>query len=366
MRNFEYIVVFLMISISLSGFSQEDIKLRKSKYFEIVESEHDFGHVKQVDGDISYVFRVKNITKDTLKLLDVSAECGCTDPMISNEVILPDSVADVLVVYEASTHPSYDLEDFYKVITVYGLRDTFELAIKGYVEPDLALEDFQNDKEKLLFKDYAFNFGNIYNDSLVERRFPFYNAYEKSIVLSEVVTPSYIELRSDPDTVATGTKAELVITYNPMKKSEWSFVKDLVKFKFSEMKESVTFVQSATVLERFEENRNKSLDPKIYLNVLEFDIGLVTKGDTLHSEVEIKNIGNSVLKIRKLDATCPCVKLSESSFDLGVGESKKVKLVFYTGKSRTGTQKKKIYIISNDPESSILTYLITGKTRKRY
>lgn len=344
-------------------------KLKKSSKFEVNEYVHDFGHIKQEDGDVTHVFVFKNITDSIVKLDTLEAECGCTIPSLRgvNKVVQPNTIVEVPVKYEASTHPSFDSEDFYKTITVYTSVDTFQVAITGYVLPNAEMKDYGNVKEKILFQDYGFNFGNVYHDAIVEKRYKFYNLYDETVWLDSSLTevPSWIKVSTVPSQIKHGEKGELVIRYDASGKNDWSFVTDYIKIKFSASEEPINFMQTATILERFDQNRNKTLDPKIRIDTLTYNIGSVTKGDTMSTTVTIMNEGKSPLVLRKIDPTCSCIKLSESNFTLAPNENKTIDLTFYTRKSRTGTQKKKVYFISNDPTNPVLTFNVTGKTRSR-
>ncbi len=362
-----YLFVLFPTCFFITSFSQVDII--KTDNFEVSEYVFDFGHIKQMDGDVEHKFEFKNTTNKLIQLDTLVAECGCTISTLIgvNKTILPDSSVQVPIKYEASTHPSFDSEDFFKKIVVYTSVDTFEVAITGYVLPNLEMKDYENVKEKLMFEDYGFNFGNIYHDATIERGYNFYNMFDDTISLDYKMTevPNWISVSILPEKIGHAQKGKLIIRYDPKVKNDWSFVKDYIKIKFSAMQEPVNFIQSATILERFDDKRDKVNDPIIRMDTLLFDIGSVTKGDTMSTIVTVYNDGKSPLIVRKIDPTCSCIKLKERSFILPPKQSKKVELIFYTRKSRTGTQRKKVYFISNDPNNPLVTFDIKGKTKER-
>lgn len=123
------IALFAMLFVAVLATAQEN------KIVEFNERTHDFGTVKQEDGDIFTTFTFVNTFASPITLKSVKASCGCTTPTWSHEPIAPNAQGEIKVKYVASTRPG----SFQKSITVVltnGTEDFTEvLFIKGMVTP---------------------------------------------------------------------------------------------------------------------------------------------------------------------------------------------------------------------------------------
>jgi hypothetical protein len=92
------------------------------------ETEHDFGKIPQ-GKPVYYNFEIVNTSKESLKLDNVHASCGCTTPEWSRDPIAPGATAIIKVGYNAATEGN-----FTKPITItYNTSQTKQLTIKGTV-----------------------------------------------------------------------------------------------------------------------------------------------------------------------------------------------------------------------------------------
>ncbi len=123
------IALFAMLFVAIAATAQEN------KIVEFNERTHDFGTVKQEDGDIYTTFTFVNQYASPITLKSVKASCGCTTPSYSHEPVAPNATGEIKVKYVASTRPG----SFTKSITVVlsnGTEDYTEiLYIKGQVTP---------------------------------------------------------------------------------------------------------------------------------------------------------------------------------------------------------------------------------------
>lgn len=61
---------------------------------------HDFGRIQQHQ-PAEYIFKFKNNSRDTMIIDNVRTTCGCTVPDWTVEPILPDSISQIKVIYDA-------------------------------------------------------------------------------------------------------------------------------------------------------------------------------------------------------------------------------------------------------------------------
>jgi hypothetical protein len=93
------------------------------------ETEYDFGKIPQ-GKPVTHVFEVLNNGKDSLKIINVQASCGCTTPYWEkNKIQAPKEKTKITVGYNAASEGV-----FTKVITItYNGSLTKQIIIKGEV-----------------------------------------------------------------------------------------------------------------------------------------------------------------------------------------------------------------------------------------
>jgi Protein of unknown function (DUF1573) len=93
------------------------------------EAEFDFGKIPQ-GKPVTHVFEITNAGKDSLKIINVQASCGCTTPeWNNNKAIAPGKSTNITVGYNAAAEGP-----FTKPVTItYNGTATKQLFIKGEV-----------------------------------------------------------------------------------------------------------------------------------------------------------------------------------------------------------------------------------------
>lgn len=93
------------------------------------ETEYDFGKIPQ-GRPVTHVFDVINKGKDSLKIANIQASCGCTTPdWERNKIQAPNEKTKITVGYNAASEGV-----FVKTITItYNENKTKEIVIKGEV-----------------------------------------------------------------------------------------------------------------------------------------------------------------------------------------------------------------------------------------
>ncbi|MGD8779783.1 MAG: DUF1573 domain-containing protein [Ignavibacteria bacterium] len=90
--------------------------------------------------------------------------------------------------------------------------------------------------------------------------------------------------------------------------------------------------------------------PKIVIEDDSHDFGEINEGIVVTHNYIIKNLGDAVLDIAKVKASCGCTAANPSKNKLEPGDSTTIEVKFNTFR-RYGQQKKYVYIFSNDPDN---------------
>ncbi|MDR1562326.1 MAG: DUF1573 domain-containing protein [Dysgonamonadaceae bacterium] len=141
------ILKFALIIPVLAGLcfttSADNAKKNKKKVPEITtannvsidEALHDFGTIKESDGNVTTVFTVTNNSKKPIVLQQVKISCGCTAVSYTKEPIEKGKTGEVKAVYKPKGRPG----PFEKTITITiaasDQTETVQVKIKGKVEP---------------------------------------------------------------------------------------------------------------------------------------------------------------------------------------------------------------------------------------
>lgn len=93
------------------------------------ETEYDFGRIPQ-GKSVTHIFDVVNNGKDSLKIINIQASCGCTTPdWERNKIEAPNEKTTITVGYNAASEGAFN-----KVITIsYNGTQTKQITIKGDV-----------------------------------------------------------------------------------------------------------------------------------------------------------------------------------------------------------------------------------------
>ncbi len=99
-----------------------------SDMIKISETSHDFGKIPQ-GKPVTTIFVIENIGKDTLKIENVQASCGCTTPEWNKEPVVSGGKTNIKVGYNAASEGPFE-----KVISVfYNGGQLKQFTIKGIV-----------------------------------------------------------------------------------------------------------------------------------------------------------------------------------------------------------------------------------------
>lgn len=119
--------LFLLVLLPVLAFA-------KGPEIKFIETAHDFGNITEKGGEVSTVFRFRNIGDSPLVILDTKVQCGCTRPEFPDRPVQPGQISEIKVTYNPIGHPG----EFNKQITVVSNskhNPKTRITIKGVVVP---------------------------------------------------------------------------------------------------------------------------------------------------------------------------------------------------------------------------------------
>jgi hypothetical protein len=123
---FAFVLVLLTANVVSAQEKAASISVVDSAVF-------DFGDIKEANGPVTHVFKIKNDGEIALVVTKAVASCGCTVPEHTTEPIAPGKTGEIKVTYNPTGRPG----PFAKTISVYsnGKAGSYILTIKGKVIP---------------------------------------------------------------------------------------------------------------------------------------------------------------------------------------------------------------------------------------
>ncbi|MCS7297037.1 MAG: DUF1573 domain-containing protein [Bacteroidia bacterium] len=348
-----------------------------SKLIEFAKLEHDFGKIKEEDRSASTKFTFKNISKETVRIVDVKASCGCTSPSWSKDPIPAGKEGFVEALYSAWGRPG----PFTKTLTVRvrserdtTREETYLLTIKGEVLPrPKGPEDFYPTKIGNLRFGPAnhLSFGNIKTNERRTLTATIYNDFTRPIQLGEFKdVPRHIKVayRTPTGTASSYTlppkdTVQIVVEYDAGTANDYGFLYHVFRIRTNDSIESEKpFYVTANVEEYFGELTEEELQnaPKAEFDATEYNYGKIKAGEKVTHEFRLTNAGKKPLLIRKVKASCGCTAANPDKSELKPGESTTIKVTF-DSTGRSGKDSKSVTVITNDPRRPVTNLIIQGE-----
>jgi hypothetical protein len=328
------------------------------------KTSHDFGSIKEANGNVEYKFEFTNNGTSELIVQNVRPSCGCTTTGWSREPIKPGAKGFITAVYNPKNRPGR----FNKSLTIISnaTPPQMRIYIKGNVEPKprSIADDYPTVMGGLRVKYRSFNFGKLTTEKPVSRTFNVYNTTEGPITfLSEIKAPDHIKVEINPQTLPAKTLGSITVTYDPTDIKLFGFKSDLVVIKTDEDKNNVKDFRVVASLEEYfppmtAEQLSKA--PRLKFENPVHDFGSIKQGESVTTDFVFTNTGKSELNIRQTRASCGCTVTKPQKSTLAPGESSTIKVTFNSA-GRRGIQQKSISVFSNDPANP--TQRITIKAR---
>ena len=339
--------VALMLPVLLRAQAVEPLIFREKLY--------DFGDIAESKGNAAHEFVFSNNSGRPVKILNVSASCGCTTPGWTKDPIASGKTGFIKASFDPKGRPGY----FNKTLTVLTDLDPnpMILQIKGQVVTAIAEDDgeYPVSMGRLKLKSRAFSMGTVYiNKEASQKQFAIMNDGAVPLKFLSVEKPAYVRVDM-PAVLEPKQKGFIKITYDGKLRNKYGFASDNVMITTSDHEEEKkSFSLFASLEDFFSPPTPEELlmAPQAYLKEQTVDLGQHKAGESLERNVTILNKGKKELKIHALQGNCPCIFADVEKNTVRAGDSTQVKIVFKP-QNRGGTQQKAIAIYTNDPRNSV-------------
>lgn len=321
-------------------------------------STHDFGTIKESDGDVSFVFKFVNDGDAPLLVTRAQASCGCTSPEYTRKPVRPGEKGEIKVTYHAKGRPG----PFDKSVYVYTnskQQEKVMLSITGNVISTTGPIDTYTEQlgGGLRVKTTSVNFFDVYPGRANRTRtLMCYNEGTEPILLTFRNVPKHVALACDPEVILPKSEGKLLITYLTDKAKDWGPRNEMfdifVKGKETKMKGNhITLM--ADIWEDFsdmsEKERNNAPEVEVSNTLVNFGRGKECRTQ----ELTIRNTGKGKLVIRKIHNLKPEVfSTSLTETTVKPGQTATLSITFDPSKCDLKSISHNITIITNDPSNS--------------
>ena len=207
----------------------------------------------------------------------------------------------------------------------------------------------------IVFSEEFVDLGKIIPDEKQIHIFDVKNKGRKNLIIESVSSPCTCTATVlSKKEIPPGENVQLEVTFNP-------------KGYEGEITESIYIYSNDPKNERaiiaFRADVEHVPSPEIYLSNQQWDLGKVSKGDTVSLNLIISNQGDLDLNLVSIDIP-EQIYYDQSRFTfpkkLTPGEELEVNFTFDSSKQETGMVRKYIIFVSNDPVNRITYLIVTG------
>ncbi len=183
-------------------------------YFETPEQQ--VGDLSEDDLPRTYPFHFWNMSRDTVVLTRVTTSCGCTTAGMDKIKVEPGGKGTVSLVF----NPREQAGTLYKTAFVYTTLSTKQpvakLALVGEVRRTAdPWTDYPYALGRLLrMRQRMVRFRDLLRTETRTERVVCVNSGEKPLKLSALLCPPYAKFHTEPEIIAPGEEADLVVTLN--------------------------------------------------------------------------------------------------------------------------------------------------------
>lgn len=363
MKQLVFFMVCLFAGSSFSFAQQaQDVQLMETKpVIKVSEDMHDFGKIKEEDGNATCEFVITNTGNAPLVLNRVSASCGCTTPDWTKEPIAPGKTGVVKVTYGAKGRPG----PFVKTISVFSNAQEapFVLKIKGDVVPmaQNPTSAYPSTIGDLRLKQTALNFNAVKITEIRKQVIEVYNPTSAPVELSFSNVSKGISVTANPVTLAPQSAGKIEIAFDGSA-SKGSYGKQNKTFNVLLNKKSVannSVSVSAIVIDDFSFTSPKQIENAPIITYSPGYINFGSLADAKPQVLKISNSGKSDLVIRSIQAENENFIISGGKKTIKAGESADFNVE--VSKKNTAGANTALYIVTNDPKSPMKTIRLVVK-----
>lgn len=337
MRGLLFIVCFFSF---VTAYSQAIIRFEQNV--------HDFGNIKEIDGEVSYNFIFVNAGNAPILIKNVESSCGCTSPEWSKQPVLPGKTGFIKATFDPKDRPSH----FDKTITVYSNAQPslVELKIRGNVEARTrtVLDDFPYELPcGLRLPLDHISLMKVKKGEMKKMTIGVYNNAGKKLNVSFAGLPSHLKIEIKPEVIDVKGQATIEVAYNSGIKGEYGLNEEYVDLWVDGKKFPTRL--SVYVEEDFE-HTDRINAPRMQVEKKYYNFGSSSAEQPARFVYKLTNTGKTVMKVHRIYTNDKRILIDDYVKEILAGAT--LELVVETAKgAERGKLSGVISVMTNCPES---------------
>jgi len=364
--NKRFAVIILLITYSSLSFAQVSIK---DLVFESLT--FDFGTVFSDETSLTANYSFTNNGENAFVVTDVDASCGCTNPRVTKDTILPGESAKILAEFSPKGFFGPTNKHVYlrgNFTDAYQVELEFTANVQSEYSANSDQKYYKGQYGYLVLEKSAFPWGNILNDAKFTDTLRIINDGYHDITIEKMAKKSpFIQFLNLPVTISPNKSGYLLLNVDLTKidtvGSVFGQVKLITNDRFVPFKD-IDYSFNAVVDYTKMTKRMVKKAPRIWMNTNAIEMGEMFSGTVRTKKVVISNKGKTNLKIQRIESDCTCTLLDPKKRILKPGEDVEV-MVKYDSIHKEGMQVKRVKIYSNDPINPLTTIYVHANVKSR-
>lgn len=327
-----------------------------------LETSHDFGAFDEDFGPVSCDFKFVNTGNEPVSILSARASCGCTSPKYTREAVAPGDTAVISVTYDPAGRPGRFSK--YVGVELSGGVPKIKLTVEGTVigsEGSVARRYPWSCDGRVQLSRNGVLFGQVKKGKLRTVSIEAYNRSSDTVSFSFPELPKYINVEVPVKKLGPGEQTSIMFFLRSERCPLYGLVNDTIVMHTGN--EGQCALNTMAVIEEdFSAVSDKELAKAPVLStVRSVDFGSMSRGEVYSKTFELKNIGKSVLKVRRVYSADPGVEAKVDKTEIKPGKTALVTVVVNTSELPGALLNARVSVISNDPQNPTNNVRLVGE-----
>ena len=181
------------------------------------QDSHDLGTLSEDDKPVSHTFTLRNVSTESIRIQRVRTTCGCTAATFDSTTIAPGSTTKVKLTYNPKDRPGTIDVNAYVYLADGSKQPAARLSLYGEVLDRDVWSHLPHTMGTLRLKRKEITISEFPTQGRPSVRILCANSGNKPLHLKASMLPSYATFRTEPEVIAPGTEADLIITIDAAK-----------------------------------------------------------------------------------------------------------------------------------------------------
>ena len=178
---------------------------------------HDLGNLSEDDEPVSHTFILRNVSDKSVRIQRVRTTCGCTEAAFDTMAIAPGATTKVTLTYDPEDRPGTIDVNAYVYLADGSKQPTARLSLYGEVLDSDVWSHLPQTMSTLRVKRKEVTITELPATGKPSVLIACANSGERPLRLKASMLPAYATFHTDPEVIAPGTEADIVVTIDVAK-----------------------------------------------------------------------------------------------------------------------------------------------------